>query len=939
MLPVFIFLALAQPPAPPPWHKLVAVADSRLGMKVMEGCSVEVVAEGPALRGATSMVFQADGSLAIRASEGKPWQLWEWAGGKFRQSGRSLSKEPALAGPRNASGTAIDLSLDPARAFAPGKPLPGTLLLGDRFPPIIQGWWLTAHPDRPALVAYRMVREGAGLVMADAIDLLSADRGDMALAQVAEGPDGAIYALDARLAPGRVGTRAGTRLLRLTWTGADDAPALPPHPADRFAGFSKAKVETLVGALLGEDVPARFAAAEALASRVQDALEPLARLLADAEAPNDGRLAALRLLAPGWKPEWTPVVTDLLEQPGEDLRATAADVLAARAKRNDPACAGVLLKTLGDGDARVRIAVAGALAQLEIDGGADALVNALTLEEVGLPAVRAAFVRSLAVFGAQGMDRLLSAAESGVRRQADRAVIVAAECANKALVESLPRWLENPNLSTGQRAGLLEAASRAPVPAEQVAGKVLNWLVEHPEEAAGTRAAGVLFLSKSPLIMGEQGKAVMVALFKENDPVVSAAVATAVGRGRLTAFVPEVLAMSRNGGANPMVRAEAVSALLALGRPEAAEAARAFLEEVPLAGDSMPAAVPLIWESLFRLDSALAIGAAEKRLPGMTDSGLIRFVLGQGKTSKEAASRLLKVAPLAKLTDADLSALLDDPALSAMRKNLIESWLARREKPTGAAGPVWSQAERGWHLFRGGNVGCFHCHSDGPEIALKGLVAGEVLRGRPRGEAIKALLHPSARFDSAHGATAFRLKSGQELTGLVTGEKNGMFFILGSDGTTRTLPAADITARKPSGRSLMPDDMVADLPLGDAEALVALVQQGIPGGLAPKQERQATVEPESLGNLQGGKLGEPRWKETVGGKCPGEMGILLEGIIEAPEEGPARLVLDNAVVERVWVDGAVQPETVPTLRKGSSRVVVWVVPTGTGAVRWRLANP
>jgi len=137
----------------------------------------------------------------------------------------------------------------------------------------------------------------------------------------------------------------------------------------------------------------------------------------------------------------------------------------------------------------------------------------------------------------------------------------------------------------------------------------------------------------------------------------------------------------------------------------------------------------------------------------------------------------------------------------------------------------------------------------------------------------------------------------------------------------------------------MPDDLVADLPPGDAEALVTLVQQGIPGGLAPGQERRATVAAEALADLQGGKLGEHRWTESVGAKGPGGEGVLLEGIIEAPGEGPARLVLENAVVERVWVDGAVQPETVPTLRKGSSRVVVWVVPTGSGAVRWRLAKP
>ena len=939
MLPLFLFLAAAQPPSPPPWHKMVSVPDPRLGMKVLEGCSVEVVAEGPALRDATAFSFQADGSLAVRGADKEAWGLWEWAGSKLRQSGRSSGQIPALVGPRNASGTAVELSLDPLKSLAPGKPLSGALLLGDRFPPIIQGWWLTAHPDRSALVAYRMVREGAGLAMADGIDLLLADRGDMALAQVAEGPDGAIYALDVRLAPGKAGTRAGARILKLTWAGLDDAPALPPHPVDRFAGFSKAKVETLLGALRGEDVPARFVATEALAPRVGEAREALLGLMADAEAPNDGRLAALRLLAPGWKPEWTPVVTDLLEQPGEDLRATAADVLAARARRNDPVCAGVLLKTLGDGDARVRMAVAAALARLEIDGGSDALVNALTLEEIGLPAVRDAFVRGLAAFGAQGMDRLLSAAESGVRRQAERAVAVAAECANNALVESLPRWLENPNLATGQRAALLEAASRAQVPAPAVAAKVLNWLVEHPDEAGPTRAAGVLLLSKTPVIMGEQGKALMVALLKENDPAVSAAMAAAIGRGRLAAFVPEVVTMARAGGANPNVRAEAVSSLLALGRPEAAEAARALLEDVPLSGDSVPAAVPLIWERLFRLDSALAIGAAEKRLPGMTDSGLIRFVLTQGRTGKDAARRLGKAAPLGRLNDADLSALLDDPALSAIRGNLLESWLVRREKPAGAVGPAWSLAEKGWHVFREGKVGCVRCHAEGPGAALKGLGASEVLRGRPRGEAITAMLHPSARFDSAHGAIAFGLKNGQELTGVVTGEKNGMVFILGSDGLTRSLSAADIAARKPLGRSLMSDDMLVDLPLAEVEALVALVQQGIPEGLAPKSRREAKVPVEMVADLQAGKLGDPKWMESVATTPTERVGILLEGIIEAPEEGAARLVLEGGQVERIWVDGAIQPETNPTLRKGSSRVVLWVVPTGTGAFRWRLAKP
>ena len=101
------------------------------------------------------------------------------------------------------------------------------------------------------------------------------------------------------------------------------------------------------------------------------------------------------------------------------------------------------------------------------------------------------------------------------------------------------------------------------------------------------------------------------------------------------------------------------------------------------------------------------------------------------------------------------------------------------------------------------------------------------------------------------------------MTGVVTGEKNGMVFILGSDGLTRSLSAADIAARKPLGRSLMSDDMLVDLPLAEVEALVALVQQGIPDGLAPKSRREAKVPVEMVADLQAGKLGDPKWTESV----------------------------------------------------------------------------
>lgn len=931
---VFLLVALAQAPTPPPWHKLVAVPVPRLGLRALEGCSVEVVAEGPALHGATGFAFMPDGSLAIRAGRNEGWRVWDWDGARLQATKRELAGPPSVGEPRNSSGTPVRLALTSGKALAPGKPVPGTLLLGDRFPPILQGWWLTAHPDRSALVAYRMVREGAGLAAADAMELVASDRGDMSIAQVGEGPDGAVYALDSRLSPGRAGTRAGTRILRLAWAGAEDSPALAPHPVGRFAGYHKAEAGALVETLRGEDVPARFAAALALTPRVGEAKGALERLLADAEAPNDARLAALRLLEPMWKPEWTPIVTDLLEQPGDDLRAEAAQVLARRARRNDPACAGVLIKVLGDGAPTVQMAAAGALARLEIEGGADSLANALTLEEPGIPAVREAFLRALAAYGSQGMDRLLSAAESGVRRQADRAVSAAAECPGPALSESLPRWLANPNLSSGQREALLAAASRGPAPPLALAGAILNWLVEHPEEPGPTRAAGVLCLARGGILASEQGKALVRGLLKEGEPVVAAAVATAAGRGRLAVFAPEVLALSRQATSSQTARAEAVAALAALGNPGFAEAARAFLEEANLAGDSVPPVISTIWEALFRLDPAQAARVAEIRLPGLGNPALARAILAQGRADREIALRLARAALPAGISQADLKALLEDPGLLSIRKELMEHWLLSRGKEPVSTGPGWSLAETGLTLFRDPAVGCLRCHQENGTGPLAGLGAGEVLRGRPRREAVRALLHPQSR----RGAVAFKLKNGQELAGLVTREAKGLVFILGSDGLARELASGDIASRKPLGRSLMPDHLVADLSLEKAEALAALVERGIPGALEPKPQRMAVVSPREAASLLEGKLGEPAWAEPSAAHRPGPAGILVEGIVEGAAEGPARLLVEGGVVERVWVDGAVQPETIPALRKGSSRVVLWVVPEKGQAVRWRLAK-
>lgn len=947
MFMAILTMVALQPPAPPPWHKLVAPAGpNRAGFQILEGCRIEIVAEGPALLPAQELVFQLDGSLACRekAPTGVDrYRRWAVVPGSllWRPDASLMSLPPLrLTNPplRNGWGTPVAFRVTPDRGLGRLPAIPGTVLLGDRFPAIVQGWWITAHPDRPALVAYRPVRDGLGWTMADAIELITAQYGDMAVEHVVEGPDGAIYALDARMAPGASGTKAGKRILKLSWSGiGEDAPALPPHPLDRQAGLSQASSAELITALRGDDVLLRFAAIDIIATRMGGMREALLSVLKDPEASGDSRLAALRLLEPHWKEDLTAPVTDLLELAGEDLRVGAADALARHALPNDPVCAGVLLKTLGDGDAVVRLAVARTLSRLRIDGAADAIVNLLTLEDSATPEVHAGLVVALKGLGVPAMERLLAAAESGVKRQADRAVAVAAECANQALVESMVQWLENPNLVPEQRSRLLEGANAGPVPSEPVASKILTWLVDHPEEAGETRAAGLRMLSRTDLLNREQGLAWLRSLSKESDGAVLAAIAAVSNQLKLPELVPVMVAMARNGSVPPAARAAAIVALVQTRHAQAVDLARQFLDDVSAKDAVSLSLAGSVWEHLYGSDPSIAAAAAEKIAPRVSDLALLRSILIKPWTDKSLASRLAALAPLSQFSDADLAIMVDDPALHTVRSVLLSQWLQRQPGSTGAKGPVWSEAERGWALFGTDNIRCARCHQVGEGPDLVGPRASTILKGRPRDAAIKALLHPSASFDSRYGAMSLRLKNGQEIMGLPRGEANGRITVIGTDGVSRELLASTIVGREPTGRSLMPDDCVAELPRGDVAALVALVQLGIPAGQMKLQNvRRKAVETTAVTDLLGPGSYE---KLTDGSNIQAEkspLGFLVEGEVTVAEDCRSRLIVEGAVVQRTWVAGIAQPETHPELRVGVNRVTLWLIPA-SGTSRWQLA--
>jgi len=946
MFMAILTMVVLQPPAPPPWHKLVPVAGpNRAGFQILEGCHVEVVAEGPALQQAQELIFQVDGTLVCReisASGAIQFRKWTSGAGSRWIPDAALMAMPPIrlknAPLRNGWGTTVAFGVDPSRGLGRSSAIGGTMVLGDRFPPVLQGWWVTAHPDRAALVAYRPIRDGLGWTMADAIDFVVGQYGDMAIEHVVEGPDGAIYALDGRLARGAYGTKAGKRILKITWTGAgEDAPALPPYPLARLAALSKATPAELVVALRGDDAHIRFAAIDAMAPRVGGMRDALVAVLKDPEASGDARLAALRLLDSHWKEDLTAPVTDLLELAGEELRMGAADSLARHALPNDPICAGVLLKTLGDGDAGVRLAVARTLTRLRIDGAADAIVNLLTLEDTATPELRAGLITALQGLGTTAMDRLLASAESGVKRQADRAVAVASACANSALVESMPQWLDNPNLMSDQRGRLLEGALAGPVASETVALKILTWLVDHPDEIGETRAAGLQLMAKTGLLKREQGLAWIRSLVKDSDGAVLAAVATVCGQLKLPELMPYVVGMARDGSAPQAARAAAIVVLVQSRHAQAGEWARQFLDDVSVKDSASLLLAGSVWVRLYDADPSSAAVAAEKIVPRISDLVLARTILSKPWADKAFAHRLAASAPLSKLSDTDLAAMLDDPALHAVRPVLLGQWLQRQPVAASAKGPVWSDAERGWALFGMDSHRCARCHQTGEGPDLVGPRVGAILKGRSRDSAINALLHPSSSFEPRYSAIALRLKNGQEMIGLPMAETNGSVAVVGTDGVRRVIAANTIVGREPARRSLMPDDCVTEMPRSDVSALVALVESGIPAGqLVPRNIRKKNVEAGAATDLLVNDLGEKALEGDgkIAEKNP--LGVLLEGDVSVQEAMTMRLIVEGAVVQRAWVAGKLQPDTQPTMGMGVNRVTLWLLPT-SGTIRWQLA--
>lgn len=187
--------------------------------------------------------------------------------------------------------------LDPPQLDRPGtlpamlaskdrEPGSGMIYSGDAFPRFFQRLLIVPAKDTHAVRAIMLQQDGVTLAASAQFDLLRSDEGDFQPIQAIGGPDGAIYV-----------TEKEGRILRLSWSGTKDAPAIPPAtPGDRTAPVELARDELVATAL-------------------------------DETKPIPNRAAALAAASRQWNGAVLDACLSLLEQKDSDLQRLAADAL------------------------------------------------------------------------------------------------------------------------------------------------------------------------------------------------------------------------------------------------------------------------------------------------------------------------------------------------------------------------------------------------------------------------------------------------------------------------------------------------------------------------------------------------------------------------------------------------------------------------------------
>lgn len=526
--------------------------------------------------------------------------------------------------------------------------------------------------------------------------------------------------------------------------------------------------------------PGRFAKARELAGMAGPAAEQLAGLALDTSVSLSTRRAAWAGLA--WAGKGNKWVGEMLVTDQTQLRAAAARWCQSLARL--PAdSAESLLTGIQDADGAVCREAACAAALHRVPGVAESLAAALFQRDEADPQVQSANLHALGLLGREGAERMLSAAQAGVRAEAVRALRARVGFPWPADQGGAPEvWLEHPHLGPEHLSmyldGLRAWRGWGPGPSEATI-VALKWLENHTDQPpevleAGLRLSGDLPVGQVSLDwwrqMVRERKGMVAALAMDNLAVLPAPAWAGEVAGELVQ--EELSSVERLAGLRLMRGWGQSAAALKLAVP--------LLEPGALPGQN-----PRVTNEALRVlswaDPPRVVDAAMRVLQGGKKNPLLvrkaALVLAEDGDVRRTIQRQFVAGQNPNIPSLGWSVWLDAMAEAGVAKDWDEAiavnWLTDDAALQRMVTAVRTDGDARRGLFVAldrSRANCVGCHAIG---ATGGRVGPALQPAMPLGALVKALIDPAVHLDPAYGTVRFRGADGQQVRGVLLNPGNG----------------------------------------------------------------------------------------------------------------------------------------------------------------------
>ncbi|MCW9706495.1 DUF7133 domain-containing protein [Fodinibius salsisoli] len=325
-------------------------------------------------------------------------------------------------------------------------------------------------------------------------------------------------------------------------------------------------------------------------------------------------------------------------------------------------------------------------------------------------------------------------------------------------------------------------------------------------------------------------RSIIKPLLADNDPIVKIELIKAIKKLQIKNETPTVFALLKDSSTEPMVKAEALSALQHLDYGNMEQA-------IEIALDSGNQKVRM---QALGLTPSLDISAQQKAM-------LLSSVLNEGATvEQQSAIRALGSmnAPIAEtLLQEQLSKLLDGSLPKEIQLELVQAadssnapklqdLLAQYQeaKPEDDAVAQYQEAlwggnaQEGAEIFYNNNAAqCIRCHAVGGEGGNIGPDLADIGNTLNREQLLASLIAPNNRIAPGFGSITVTTQDDQSITGVLKEETQSSLTIQDADGNTTRIAKDQITNRTNSPSAMY--SMADILSKGDLRDLVEFLSQ------------------------------------------------------------------------------------------------------------------